>query len=106
AATTGGTGLPFTYQILATSNPSSFNATGLPPGLTVSTTTGLISGTPTTVGVFNATVSATNAAPATGTLPIRITINSGSPDISSAASASGFVGQSFFYQITAANNPT
>ena len=105
AAATGGTGLSFSYQILATNNPSTFNATGLPPGVVVNTTTGLISGIPTAIGVYNATVSAANAT-ATTTLPIRITINSGSPDITSPASASGFVGQSFVYQITAANNPT
>ena len=37
---------PFSYQITATNNPTSFSAIGLPPGLSVISTTGLISGLP------------------------------------------------------------
>lgn len=57
--------VPFTYQITATNNPTSFGATGLPTGLTVNTSTGLISGTSTAFSI-NFTVSASNAA-GTGT---------------------------------------
>ncbi len=49
------------FQIAATDGPTSFNATSLPPGLSVSTTTGLITGTLTTAGTYNAVISATNA---------------------------------------------
>src|SRR4029077_5909491 len=49
AGTASGTvGTAFSYQIVATNSPTSFNATGLPAGLTVNAGTGLISGTPTT----------------------------------------------------------
>ena len=48
------------YTITGTESPTSFNATGLPAGLTVNTLTGEISGTPTVVGTFNVTISATN----------------------------------------------
>src|SRR5262249_43626106 len=59
----------FSYQITANNNPVSYNATDLPGGLTVNTTTGVISGTPTATGVFPVTISATNAAsdPCSGT---------------------------------------
>ncbi len=53
-------GSPFTYQITADNSPISYDATDLPGGLTVDTTTGLISGTPTGVGVFPVTINATS----------------------------------------------
>src|SRR5881392_1229641 len=56
---TGQVGVAFSYTIGATNNPTSYNATGLPAGLTVNTTTGLISGTPTTAGAYTVTISAT-----------------------------------------------
>lgn len=57
----GTVGVPFAgYQITASGNPTRFGATGLPPGLTLSAS-GVISGTPTQAGTFNATITATNA---------------------------------------------
>ena len=59
---TGTIGAAFNYQITAYANgPTSFNAAGLPAGLTVNTVTGLISGTPTTAGIASVTISAANA---------------------------------------------
>ena len=58
----GNQGLPFTYTITATNTPTSYNATGLPAGLTINTVTGVISGTPSVMGSFNVTITATNAA--------------------------------------------
>ncbi len=50
-----------TYTITASESPTSFNATGLPAGLSINTTNGQITGTPTAVpGNFNVTISATN----------------------------------------------
>jgi len=65
--------VPLSYQITATNNPTSFNATSLPAGLSVDTNTGLISGTPTTAGTYNVTISATNSA-GTGSATLVITI--------------------------------
>lgn len=42
-------------------NPLAYSATGLPGGISINGTTGIMSGTPTTVGTFTVTVSAANA---------------------------------------------
>jgi len=53
-------GIPGSYQITVSGgNPISYNATALPPGLTVNTNTGVISGTPTTVNTYFPMLSAT-----------------------------------------------
>jgi hypothetical protein len=49
----------FNYQVLATNLPTSYSITGQPAGVTISNT-GLISGTPRSLGTYNATVTATN----------------------------------------------
>ena len=79
----GTVGTPFSYQITANNNPTSYNASDLPGGLTVDTTTGIISGTPTAPGVFPVTLSATNNANdpcsgiATDTLTLTISFPGG-----------------------------
>ena len=78
---------------------------GVPPGLTVDSTTGLISGTPTTSGTKTLTLEATNAA-GTGKGTLTLTIAAGAPVITSATTASATVGKAFSYQITASNGPT
>jgi YDG domain len=64
------------YFITASNSPTSFNATGLPTGLTINTSTGEISGTPTDVAgsPFSVTISATNLG-GTGTATLIYTIN-------------------------------
>ena len=57
---TGKLRMPFQFQVTASDNPSSFIASDLPPGLTCSSN-GLISGTPTTLGSYSPTVSASNS---------------------------------------------
>lgn len=57
---TGTVGSSFSYTITASNAPTSYSATGLPAGLSVNGSNGLISGTPTTVATTNVTIKATN----------------------------------------------
>jgi hypothetical protein len=70
----GTVGTPFSYQITATNNPTSFNAAGLPAGLSVVTNTGIISGTPASAGTTNITLSAANSG-GTGSATLVLTVN-------------------------------
>ncbi len=59
-AVTGRVTQSFSYQATALNNPTGWSATGLPAGLSISTS-GLISGTPTTAGSGTIRLTATNA---------------------------------------------
>src|SRR4029434_3627969 len=95
ATATGQVGVAFSYQITATNNPTSYNATGLPAGLSVNTSTGLISGTPTTTGTYSVTISATNAG-GTGSATLVITICEPTPTITSISPACAMAGGNGF----------
>jgi hypothetical protein len=64
---------PFTYRIVATKTPKSFEALNLPAGLTV-TATGIIRGTPTAAGTSYVTLKATNNF-GTGIATLTLTVN-------------------------------
>ncbi|XAE58991.1 putative Ig domain-containing protein [Termitidicoccus mucosus] len=106
---TGTAGIPFSYQIVATNNPASYTATGLPSGLSVATTTGVISGLPSVVATSTVAITATNAG-GSDTRNLVLTIESAdvptvAPSITSAPTATGTVGAPFSYQIAAAPGP-
>ncbi len=64
---------PFSFQVTATGLPTHFTATGLPAGLSINSTSGLISGTPTAVGTSTVNLSATNSG-GTGTATLTLTV--------------------------------
>jgi putative Ig domain-containing protein len=72
-------GSPYSYAIQ--SNPTSVtwsveDATKLPPGITLASDTGVLSGTPTAPGTYDFTVSAAAGllGPATSTMPLKLTV--------------------------------
>jgi hypothetical protein len=92
---TGAIGSSFSYRILASNSPTSYAlASGsLPPGITLNTATGLLSGSPTTAGAFTPVVTATNAGGTSASATLTITI--GSPAL--------IVYDSFNYTLAVAN---
>jgi hypothetical protein len=104
---TGTAGSAFSYQIAATNSPTSYNATGLPSGVSVNTITGVITGAPDTFGVYTVLLSAINAS-GTGTATLTLSVNAvgAAPVITSTSFAAGPVNSAFSYQITATNSPT
>jgi len=95
----------FSYKISAVNYPKAFGASGLPSGLTVNATTGVITGVPTTFGNFSVSLSASNEA-GSGTKLLALAVNPKPPVITSATSANTRAGVSFAYKITATNNPS
>ena len=97
-------GRPWSEQITVNTTAAleSYSANGLPAGLAVDTATGLVSGVPTQTGDFTLTLGATTSG-GTGTKPFLLSVIPipPGPFINSPAQATGLVGQSFSYQITA-----
>jgi len=88
-------GQPYSYDIVATNSPTSYSATSLPTGLSVSTSTGVISGTPTKLGTYTISLGASNpGATGTGTLTLQVVTAytltiAGSPSAGGTATGAG-----------------
>ena len=101
----GQQGHAFNFAITATGTPQiTFGADGLPDGLNVNATNGVISGVPLVAGLFNIALFATNALQTT-TGALAITLADDIPVITSATNASGKQGFAFSYSIIATNDP-
>jgi hypothetical protein len=85
----GAVGSSFAYQITASNTPTSYGATGLPAGLTVNSSTGLISGTPTAAGASTVALTATNGA-GTGNASLVLTVTAAAPALSVNATSIAF----------------
>jgi hypothetical protein len=74
-------GSPVSLQIQASDSATgqtlTYSASGLPAGLTINSSTGLITGTPTTAGSSNVTVAATDGTGASGSALFTWTVGSG-----------------------------
>jgi len=82
---TGTVGQATSLQMSASGGapPYTWSATGLPSGLSINSSSGLISGTPTTANTYSVTVTATDTASHSGSTSFTWTINSGGGGCSS-----------------------
>ncbi|WP_146180143.1 putative Ig domain-containing protein [Opitutus sp. ER46] len=78
ASATATVGQNFTYQITASNSPTSYAATGLPAGLTLNTSTGVIAGIPTTAGTSTAQLTATNASGTSASFALSFNVSAAS----------------------------
>ena len=79
---TGTNGVAFRYQITASGSPTSYAAADLPPGLTVNTKSGLISGTPKRAGTNQVMLTASNRfGPGSAQMILTIQANAAVPEI-------------------------
>ncbi|HEY3557739.1 MAG TPA: M4 family metallopeptidase [Kribbella sp.] len=80
---TVGTALsPFTLTASGGTAPYTWSATGLPGGVTIGSSTGTVSGTPTASGTFNVTATATASAGGSGSTQFTITVSGGTGNCS------------------------
>lgn len=96
----------FNFNVVASNDPSSYSATGLPSGLSINLGTGDITGTPVTAGDYYVDLNATNIL-GTGSQVLNLVVEPiVAPTVTSATSAAATIGQSFSFQVTATNYPT
>jgi len=103
-------GHPFTYQITATNNPTSFDASPLPDGLIIDHSLGLISGVPTVSDrTFQVTFNAANESGQSVPKQVSFSIEPASteppdaPDFLSSTCVTGRAGQPFSFQVRVDN---
>lgn len=107
ATARGTVGASFSYYVSASNSPTGYTAGGLPDGLTFNTSSGQISGTPTTAGVFTVPITATNATgTASATLTLTVAAAPAAPVFSGNAAANAVAGATFSYFLSASNSPT
>ena len=108
---TGTVGTPVSVQIHATDSASgqtlTYSATGLPAGLSINSSTGLISGTPTTAQTTSVTVTAKDTTNASGSAAFTWTINSATGNtvtVTNPGNQTGTVGTAVSVQIHATDS--
>jgi len=103
-------GQSYSFTITTTQTPPAgtiYGATNLPTGLSINASSGTISGTPTSPGTVTGTLSLTSGGTANNYLyTLTVLAATGTPAITSAATTTGTVGQSFVFTLTASNGPT
>jgi len=103
-------GQAYSFQVVTSppqSSGTTYSADSLPPGLSIDSSSGIISGTTGAVGTYDGNLHF-QLGSTTTPFPYVITVAPapGSPVITSNGSATGTVGSPFTYTIAATNNPT
>jgi hypothetical protein len=98
-------GQPFAYTITGLHSPLRYSATVLPPGLTLNSTNGIISGTNIESGTFYIKLATLNACAGDSQI-LTLVVSPSAPVITSGGTASGVAGAAFKYTITATQFPT
>ncbi len=86
----GNFGNPFSYQVIATNNATSYavvSGSSLPAGLNLNNTTGLITGSPSVLGSITTLITATNSAGTSAPATISFNIEKGNQTITFAVLA-------------------
>jgi Putative Ig domain/Matrixin/Ig-like domain from next to BRCA1 gene len=101
----GAVGFAFNYQLAVSGGTAPFSWSivngSLPAGLTLNSSTGIISGTPTAAASATATVQVTDALNRTAQVLINVTVSLPSLSIASASVPQAQVGSQFSYQLSA-----
>jgi hypothetical protein len=101
-------GVPFTYQIKSTNDPTSFTAVGLPKGLALDAATGVIAGVPSLngqTGTVQVTLGAVNEG-GSGSAVLALTVLPPLPTITSSLKETATAGKLYSYTILASGAPT
>jgi subtilase family serine protease len=108
---TGAVGTAASLQIAATDSASgqtlTYTATGLPAGLSISSSTGLITGKPTTAATYSVTVTAKDTTSASGSASFSWKINAAGANkvtVTNSGSQTGTVGTAASLQIAATDS--
>lgn len=104
---TGNKGQAFSYNIVASGSPTSYTITALPTGVSLNTSTGLISGTPTVTGVGSGSMTAINGDGTSGFKSLLWYLSPpNTPAITSGLFQNVTASTPVTYTITASNTPT
>ena len=108
---TGTVGTAASLQVSASDSASgqtlTYSASGLPAGLSIDSSSGLISGTPTTAGSYSVTVTAKDTTGATGSASFTWTISAATGNtvtVTNPGSQTGFVGTAASLQVSASDS--
>lgn len=97
----------YSYDVNATGSATiTYSLSTFPAGMTINSSTGVISWTPSAGGSYNVTVVADNGVDPDATQSFSVTVSGDSPVITSAALTSGNVGEAYSYDVNATGSGT